>query len=373
MYPSLSLARRYTAIRAIRYLLLPVFLLVGCDANETIPEPIEPEVSENCIIATQEFANSTGIDAIPALVDPNLVTADEATYLRNSDLVLGLQNGDFIVAIPHNILWWHEIVNFSNTSPQLAVTFCPLTGSGLAFDRSRVNNLDFGVSGLLWRNNNVIFDRSEDTFSLWSQMGSVALCSSEGNPGKRLPPYPLVEMTWGGWKDLYPETFVVSESTGFSRNYEINPLGSYTEPDNTTLFWPMPGPADDRRLPKERILGLPDEKGGLSIPLDELEKSGHHAVLHVQYKNQPAVIFFDAGRASAWAFWLDGTHVDRNFAVQENRIVDTATETTWRVDGTAVDGPLAGAKLTPVAEAYVSYWFAWSVFQPEAILWRTDG
>ncbi len=352
--------------------ILIFFILAACDSDSNSDEQMPEETSEDCIISTREFANSTGIDAIPALINPELATADEVDYLRSTDLVLGLRNGDFTVAIPHKILNWHEIINFNDTSPQLAVTFCPLTGSGITFDRAKVNNLDFGVSGLLWRNNNVMFDRDQDTFSLWSQMGNVALCNSEGEAGKTLDPYPIVEMTWGGWTQLYPNTQVISGNTGFNRNYDSNPLGNYIEPDNTELFWPMPAPIDTRRPPKERVLGIPDGQGGISLPFDEMDKLGELAVIEDTFKGQPIVIFYDRAKRSAWAFLLTDANSNQQFTISEGFIKDNATGSTWQVDGLAIAGPLAGSRLTPIPEAYVSFWFAWAAFQPDAQLWLAN-
>lgn len=361
------------AFRTSPAIFVLTLFLSSCDSNDaTLQDLPQEEVSENCIISTREFANSTGIDAIPALTDPDLVGAADIGYLNDSDLVLGVRTGDLTLAIPHNILWWHEIVNLNTTTPQLAITFCPLTGSGLTFERGTVNNLEFGVSGLLWRNNNVMFERSDDTFSLWSQMGRVALCNSEGNAGKTLDLFPTIEMTWGGWKTLYPDTKVLSAETGFNRKYSINPLGNYTEPANTELFWPMPGVPDRRRLPKERILGLPVEKGGLSFPLQELDKLGAKAALRTMYKDEAVTIFYDREKSAAWAFWLTDENDRYNFNIADGKIQDTATGSIWQIDGLAIEGPLAGTRLAPVDEAYVSYWFAWSVFQPEATLWEAN-
>jgi hypothetical protein len=38
-------------------------------------------------------------------------------------------------AYPHNVLWWHEVANVDVGGEAFAVTLCPLTGSGLRFDR----------------------------------------------------------------------------------------------------------------------------------------------------------------------------------------------------------------------------------------------
>ena len=344
-------------------------LFASCD-NQNSEDPL-PEAESECIIPESQISFSVPRDAIPALQDPILVSAEEATYLKDDDLILGIEVENEAIAIPHNILWWHEIVNLNNTTPKLSVTFCPLTGSGLAFDRARIGDAEFGVSGLLWLNNNVLYDRRE-TNSLWSQMLRAPICGDEkGNPS-RLTMYPILEMNWAGWKELHPNTQVVTDDTGFNRNYEVDPIGEYKEIDNTTIFWPMPFPFDPRRQPKERILGIPDAGlGGVAFPFEELSFGVSTAakVVHETVNGQPAVVFYERDKNGAAVYWLSGEDSGRTFSVQAGRIIDDQTGSTWRIDGLAVKGSQTGRRLEPISEAYVSYWFAWVAFQPETEIW----
>ena len=61
------------------------------------------------------------------------------------------------------------------------------------------------------------------------------------------------------------------------------------------------------------------------------------------------------------------------FEVRHERLFDMETGSEWRLDGLAVEGPLAGERLEPVAEAYVAFWFAWAAFQPQTRLWESGG
>ena len=92
--------------------------------------------------------------------------------------MIGIEVDGQYVAIPHNILWWHEIVNFNTLGVPLAVTYCPLTGSSMVFDRSGVDGNTFGVSGLLFLNNLIMFNRTAEgtTESLFPQMMRGARC-----------------------------------------------------------------------------------------------------------------------------------------------------------------------------------------------------
>ena len=321
---------------------------------------------QNCSISASEiFSGGPGKDGIPALTNPDMVPPGAAgtEYLLDDDRVIGLVLGDEVLAIPLNIMWWHEIVNLDVAGRQLAVTHCPLTGSSLVFDRASLDGAELGVSGLLYRNNLIMYDRRTEE-SLWPQMLRGATCGARIGEGLNM--VPAWEMSWSGWQFLHPQTLVVSSETTFGRNYRIYPYDDYDRIDNTQLLFPM-GSIDRARPPKERVLGIPDGEGGRAYPYGALHDLGLAAVV----QENDDVIFWNSQRQTAMAYnrLLDGEALD--FRVISGQIRDAQTESGWRVDGLAISGPLAGRRLEPVAEAYVSYWFAWAAFHPNATLWST--
>jgi len=61
-------------------------------------------------------------------------------YLSDTDLVIGVKNGSDVRAI-HILSWdWHEIVNDDLGNVSVAVTYCPLTGTGIGWDRVMNDN-----------------------------------------------------------------------------------------------------------------------------------------------------------------------------------------------------------------------------------------
>jgi hypothetical protein len=321
----------------------------------------------NCSIPSSEIFNGgPGKDGIPALTNPSMVSAGASgsEYLRDSDRVVGLLLGGEPMAIPLNILWWHEIVNLDVSGSQVAVTHCPLTGSSLVFDRGTLGGAEFGVSGLLYRNNLIMYDRSTQE-SLWPQMLRRATCGESS--GRSLPMVSSLEMTWGGWRSLYPETQVVASATGFSRDYQRYPYGDYARTDNPQVLFPA-GSLDGRRPPKERVLGLPGTTGHRAYPFGELASLGSVGVV----QGEGHVVFWDGQRQGAMAYHRDLDGVVLAFHVQDGQIRDTGTDSEWRVDGLAVAGPLAGERLTPLPEAYVAYWFAWAAFHAGTEIWRAS-
>jgi hypothetical protein len=98
--------------------------------------------------------------------------------------VLGIVRGKTARAYPIRILNWHEVVNDRIDGAPVVISFCPLCGTGMAFD-ARVNGreLSFGVSGLLYNSDVLLYDRQ--TNSLWSQLLAQAI--SGPLKGSRLP------------------------------------------------------------------------------------------------------------------------------------------------------------------------------------------
>ncbi len=340
--------------------------LPACDLEPSSTGPEDGFDLDNCTISPDRLVDGgVGKDGIPALTNPDLAEpgAQGVEYLADTDRVVGMLFGDTPLAVPHNILWHHEIANFDDWEEEtFAVTYCPLTGSSLVFDRSKADGAELGVSGLLFQNNLVMYDRN-DQESLWPQMNRQANCGAA--EGTSLSMLPAVEMTWGRWRSLHPETKVVTENTGFDRIYEAQgyPYGDYEVEDNDRLLFEMS--IDDRRPPKERLLGIPNgSEGGVALPFGALEGDGPARVVTVAVGGTEKTVFWSREAQSAMAFEPSST-----FSVENGQIVDDETGSTWTVDGRAVEGPREGERLTPVEDAYVAFWFAWAAFQPETTIW----
>ena len=110
-------------------------------------------------------------DGIPPIDKPKYVPAAEAEkFLKPNDIVFGLDYQRLAKAYPQKILVWHEIVNDEIKGEKIAITYCPLTGSSVAFrGRSRDGvALTFGTSGKLVNSNLLMYDRQTD--SQWPQI-----------------------------------------------------------------------------------------------------------------------------------------------------------------------------------------------------------
>ena len=142
-------------------------------------------------------------DGIPAISDPKMIDAIEADYLADKDRVVGLTLNGESRAYPIAILNWHEIVNDEIGNKRFAVTYCPLCGTAVVFDSSiDGKRTDFGVSGLLYNSDVLLYDR--DTESLWSQIMSQSV--SGVHVGKPLTRIPISHTSWGDWRNKNPNS-----------------------------------------------------------------------------------------------------------------------------------------------------------------------
>jgi len=351
------------------YLLILALAFLGCDSSQSPQDQLEDE-NFTCLIPSEEIFQgcSGGRDCIPALSNPLFVDKDQQQYLANTDRVLGLVSGGQAYAIPHNILWWHEIVNFDMNGESLAITYCPLTGSTIAFDREPLDGVEFGVSGLLYQTNLIMYDRNNPQ-SLWPQMSLSAQCGDAS--GTQLETTPIFEMTWGGWQDLYPNTVVISEETGHQRDYEFYPYSGYENIDNANILFPF-GTLDDRRAAKERVLGINSASRSIAFPFLELSKSGQNRVIQFEADGIDLAVFWDDQKEAAIAFNSIVNGTKANFEVAGDFFKDLESGSTWTVDGRAIEGPLEGSTMTPLADSYVAFWFAWAAFHDDVEIWFSN-
>jgi len=250
-------------------------------------------------------------DGIPALINPAFVTAEMATYLKEDDRVLAVEIGGVAKAYPIRILDWHEIVNDSIGNQQLAVTYCPLCGTGVVF-ASNVGDsaLVFGVSGLLYNSDVLLYDRN--TESLWSQLMGQAI--SGRLKGVKLPQIPAFHTTWGEWRTRFPKSEVLSIETGYQRDYHKKAYAGYEK--SRRLYFSVTNKAPKDYHPKEQVMGVEVDGVFKAYPFKELSVNeaasfadtvnGKSLVIHWNESAKSAHVTDSEGRdvVSTTAFWF---------------------------------------------------------------------
>ena len=189
-------------------------------------------------------------DGIPAIMNPSFILGKEATFLGKEDRVLGIKGSNESKAYPIKILNWHEIVNDTLEGNPIVITYCPLCGTGIGFERMiQGHPTNFGVSGLLYQSDLLMYDHK--TESLWSQIAMEAVTGPL--TGEKLRHVFLEHTTWYDWFQENPDTLVLSKETGHSRDYDRDPyLGYAKRPDLmfSTKY------TDSRFHSKEWVVGI---------------------------------------------------------------------------------------------------------------------
>jgi hypothetical protein len=285
-------------------------------------------------------------DGIPAITDPRMLTAAEVDaitknergkYLVSDDRVIGVAIDGDARAYPLNILCWHEVVNDVVGGRPIAVTYCPLCDSAVVFDR-RVDDetLEFGVSGLLYNSNALLYDRRPGGRgeSLWSQLKLGAVTGPAAAANQTLTIVPSALVRWADWRRAHPDTGVLARDPAYGRRYRRSPYQSYFG-DDRLRFPVRPLPSREERRYKTRVVALAIDGERVVVPMPEIARLPDH----------------------------DGV---REMTVGDARIrmrYDEATETVDFVE------PDDAADLAPV----YTFWFAWHAMHPDDAVWRVGG
>jgi hypothetical protein len=296
-------------------------------------------------------------DGIPSVDNPKFLSVvDASKFLKDSDLVVGLSLNGETRAYPLLILVWHEIVNDKVGGVPIAVTYCPLCFTTQVFNRTISGQaVQFGTSGKLYNNNLVMYDRLSG--SLWSQaLGEGIVGNHAGESLKRIP---FDVAYWKDWKQLYPNSMVLSTDTGFTRPYGADPYGDYYASDQ--LFFPISN-IDKRLGLKEMVVGLGNESQYKAYVLRQIESS---KVINDKVGNKSIVLFSLYPRmVRAFSPLINTQTLSFQYNASSNKISDKQAGSEWNFDGLAVNGQFKGKRLTrlPFDEGF---WFSWAAFHPQ--------
>jgi hypothetical protein len=317
------------------------------------PNPSTPD-SGWLIPQSEVLDGGPGKDGIPALVNPNFTDVQGATYLNDSDLVIGFKNGNDVRAYPHAILDWHEIVNDNINEVSVAITYCPLTGTGIGWDRIvfRGEETTFGVSGLLYNTNLIPYDRATD--SNWSQILNKSV--NGRLIGQEAELIGLFETDWKTWKTIYPDTKVLSNETGFNRTYGSSPYGDYNNLDDFFLF-PV---SKDRRLPlKERVLAIVSGGQAKVYRFSDFQSDN---IIKDSFNGEDYLIVGNPNFIMSFKLTDDLSTLNFEYVFNNSELLLSDNEgNQWDIFGKAVTGPRSGTQLDH-SSSLMGFWFSIPAF-----------
>jgi hypothetical protein len=196
-----------------------------------------------------------------------------------------------------------------------------------------------------------MYDRA--TNSYFPQIRGEAI--SGERKGDKLVQFRVVWTTWEQWKQQHPDTLVLSENTGFLRDYESDPYGSYTPLtgyyDNDNVIFPTQH-EDDRLDEKDVVYVFEHDDEAIAVTPNRLRKD---RVLTATLNTSRFTFVHDKSLNAAQLYNTTG---DYNLTYANGSY-------TYRGETyTATSLPL---EEQPVVDAF---WFAWAAFHPDTQLYE---
>ena len=265
-------------------------------------------------------------NCIPAADNPQVTNVSGATWLKDGDVVFGLEiNGEFR-AYPRRIMEVREMVNDTLGGRHLGIPYCTLCGSAQAY---LTDEMPDGVarpvlrtSGLLIRSNKVMYDLN--TFSVFDTFRGQAVTGSLAQKGIVLKQVGMAVTTWGEWRKAHPQTTVLAEALALGRDFDFR-----NNRDAAGPIFPI-GDVDPRLPVHEDVIGV-------------LTASGTPVAFHLASAREVL------GRGEA--ITVENVHL----------VLDGGGVRAVDAQGKDLGG-------------HQAFWFAWSQFHPGTKIWpEIDG
>ncbi|MEP3345220.1 MAG: DUF3179 domain-containing (seleno)protein [Litoreibacter sp.] len=260
-------------------------------------------------------------NCIPAVDNPEVSTAAEATWLEDDDVIFGIVIEGEARAYPRQIMEVREMVNDTLGGRDLGLPYCTLCGAAQAFF---TDELPAGVkrpilrtSGLLIRSNKVMYDI--ETNSVFDTFMGKAVTGSLAEIGLQLEQASVITTDWGTWRASYPDTTVLVEALALGRDFNFRE----TRDANGPIF-PV-GDVDPRLPVHEDVIGV--------ITSDGIPVAFPRTIAAAALAAGQEVAFGDVRLKGS----AGGLHAVRR------------------------DGSDTGS--------HQAFWFAWSQFHPNTVLW----
>jgi hypothetical protein len=261
---------------------------------------------------------------IPALDDPPVIDAGGGDWYPDDGIVFAVEINGEARAYPKNMMEVHEMVNDTLGGRRIGMPYCTLCGAAQAFLTDDVpageDPYVLRTSGLLSRSNKVMYEL--DSKSMFDTFRGIALTGPLAEAGVQLDQVAVLTTTWGEWKAEHPETTIVVEDGGRGIDYPADPLQGR---DDGGPIFPV-GDVDPRLPVQEQVLGVIAPGGeAVAFPVaaaqEALRSGGDVGLVGVSLQS-------DGG-------------------------------------GLRAVGP-SGDELA----SHQAFWFAWSQFTPDTLLWQ---
>ncbi|WP_224825825.1 DUF3179 domain-containing (seleno)protein [Cognatishimia sp. MH4019] len=260
-------------------------------------------------------------NCIPAADNPEVTSAAEATWLDDDDIVFGIEINGEARAYPRQIMEVREMINDTLGGRDLGIPYCTLCGAAQAYFTDElpagVERPVFRTSGLLIRSNKVMYD--VNTYSVFDTFLGKAVTGQLAAKGVQLEQASVVTSEWGAWKEARPDTTVLAEELALGRDFDFR-----NGRDAGGPIFPV-GDVDPRLPVHEDVIGVVTASG-----------------TPVAFQRSAAMVALQQGAS------IRVENVQLQLDAGGIRAVDA--------DGTDLG-------------SHQAFWFAWSQFHPDTMLW----
>ena len=260
-------------------------------------------------------------NCIPAADNPEVTSAEDATWLKDDDIVFGITVNGESRAYPRRIMEVCEMVNDTLGGRDLGIPYCTLCGAAQAYFTDQlpegIERPILRTSGLLIRSNKVMYDLN--TYSVFDTFLGHAVTGPLAEKNLQLQQATVVTTDWGRWKRDHPDTTVLVERLALGRDPDFR----NTRDANGPIF-PI-GDVDPRLPVHEDVIGA-------------ITASGKPVAFQ---------------RSKAFVALTNGEEI-----TFENVRLELDAGGIRAVDA---DGSDIGS--------HQAFWFAWSQFHPQTALW----
>ncbi len=324
-------------------IILAIFMFRACE-EEPDRDNTPDYVPESRFEKEKAAGNITG-DLNPFVLIDSPVYGDVSEFgsLKPEDPVLLLKASDTVYAYPHREMYV-EVVNEDFGEGPVAITFCPLTRSGIAWSRLMGNDtLVLTASGYLYFENLMPMDTVTGT--IFSQMLFLGLQGALNN--RDIDYVPLLETTWETVTTYFPNARVLDGDASRRMSYQGNDLNKSMRNQDYSTDNIQYGLFDPKGL---RLYNFEDFPGSLHVSVAAGKKF--------------TAIVGSQDRQFITAFYSDIplTPLEDEFPA----VLEDATGNKYDIFGIAVEGPAKGTKLE-VAKGFTAYDWAWENFYNDAL------
>jgi hypothetical protein len=282
-------------------------------------------------------------------------------FLRDDDMVLGMEANAESAAYPVRQMAYHHLVNDTVGGVPVVATYCTLCHTGLIWKRTLDGReLTFRLYGI---NNMNMLMRDEQTSSWWQQATGEAIQGPL--KGHRLQPVTHDEITFAVYRRERPGGRVLRPGPAFVAFYASSNWERRMKRYPTVVT----RSSDDPLPSRTHVLGVTIDAQSRAYAFPAIRRGGpvNDVVARV-----PILVVVANDHRSARVFERTVAGRRLEFVARDGEgpltLSDLETGSQWDFSGTAISGPLAGQKLKKVW-ASKEYWFDWKLHRPQTSLY----